>query len=84
MRLIGRKKLQRLMHLDNGAREWVRAWVAEVSYANWREPADINWQFPNARKSDAGQFIFPIANSDEEVYLEIAFKQSIAIITDLK
>ncbi|WP_083394758.1 type II toxin-antitoxin system HigB family toxin [Marinobacter sp. AC-23] len=84
MRLIGRGKLQCLSRTDESARTWICAWVAELTDANWKRPADVSQQFPNARQSQPGSFIFPISNCNKEVSLQIAFQQGIAVITGLQ
>ncbi|MCB2427894.1 type II toxin-antitoxin system HigB family toxin [Methylophaga pinxianii] len=84
MRIVGKEKLQHLICSNGSARTWLCAWIAELNNAHWKQPADVNNQFPNAKLSDSGIFIFPIANCDKEVCLQIAFQQGIAVITGLK
>lgn len=84
MRLIGKEKLQRLLRADDEARIWICAWVAELANANWKHAADVCHQFPNARQTDSGLFVFPICNCNKEVCLQIAFQQGIAVITGLQ
>jgi mRNA interferase HigB len=84
MRLVGKEKLQRILRTDDSARTWICAWVAELSNATWKQPLDINRQFPNARQSDSIHFIFPISNCNREIYVQIAFPQGIAVITDVQ
>lgn len=84
MRLLGKDKLQRLLRTDETARTWVRAWVAELTTANWRQAADVSYQFPNVRQPEPGCFIFPIGNCKKEVCLQIAFQQGIAVITGIQ
>lgn len=84
MRLIGKEKLQELMQTDNSACTWIRAWVAELASANWKQPLDVSNQFPNVRQKKTDHFVFPISNCNKEVHLQIAFQQNIAVITDLQ
>jgi len=84
MRLIGKTKLQQILRTDDSACKWIRAWLAELTNANWKQPTDVSYQFPNVRQSNSGHFIFPISNCNKEVYLQIEFRQGIAIITDLQ
>ncbi len=84
MRLLGRDKLQDLLRADETVRTWVCAWVTELTTANWKQAADVSHQFPSVRRSDQGHFIFPISNCTKEVFLQIAFQQGIAVITDLQ
>lgn len=83
MRLVGREKLQSIMCSNELARVWLCAWVAEFADASWRQPADVLQQFPNVRESGSGQFYFPIANCNQEVCIQIAFPQGIAVIVGL-
>lgn len=84
MRLVGREKIQCLARTDELAHKWTCAWVAELSTANWKDPKDVSQQFPNARQSESGHFIFPIGNCNKEIFLKIAFQQGIALITGLR
>ncbi|MCE2029184.1 type II toxin-antitoxin system HigB family toxin [Sessilibacter corallicola] len=84
MRLVGKEKLHQLIRTDDSARTWLCAWVTELANANWKHPTDVSHQFPNAQQSDTGHFIFPIANCDKEVCIQIAFQQGIAVITGLQ
>ncbi len=84
MRLLGKDKLQRLVRTDETARTWVCAWVAELATANWKQAADVSHQFPNARQTSSGHFVFPIANCDKEVCIQIAFQQGIAVVIGLQ
>ena len=84
MRLLGKDKFQHLLRTDETARTWVCAWVAELANANWKQPADVSQQFPNARQSESGSFVFPIANCNREVCIQIAFQQGVAVITGLQ
>ena len=84
MRLVGKEKLQSIMRSDESARVWLCAWVAEFADASWKHPADVNYQFPNARETDTGHFVFPIANCNKEVCIQIAFPQGIAVIVGLQ
>lgn len=84
MRVVGREKLQRGLRANDSARKWVRAWVAELANANWKQPADVSDQFPNARQFDSDHFAFPIKDCNKEVCLQIAFREGIAVITGLQ
>lgn len=84
MRLLGKDKLQHLLCADEISRAWICAWVAELATANWKQPADVALQFPNARESGLGTFVFPVANTDKEVCIQIAFQQGVAVITGLQ
>ncbi|AFT73212.1 type II toxin-antitoxin system HigB family toxin [Alteromonas macleodii] len=84
MRLVGKNKLQRLLSSNDKSRTWVCAWVTELTDANWKHPTDVSQQFPNVRASESGSFIFPIADSDKEVCIQIAFQQGVAVITGLQ
>jgi len=84
MRLVGKERLQRLMSSDEPARIWLCAWVAELANANWKQPTDVSQQFPNAQQSESGDFVFPIANCNKEVCIQIAFQQGVAVITGLQ
>lgn len=84
MRLVGKDKIQPHLCSDDSVRAWLCAWVAELANANWKQPVDVHYQFPNARQSESGGFIFPIANSNKEVCIQIAFQQGVAVITGLQ
>ncbi|BAN51104.1 type II toxin-antitoxin system HigB family toxin [Metapseudomonas resinovorans] len=84
MRLIGREKLASLKGIGNEIEKWVLSWIAEVTNAHWKHPADVRNQFPNAKEKGNGSFLFPVGNCDVAIQLLIAFPQGIALITDLK
>ena len=84
MRLVGKEKIQHLLRSDESARAWLYLWIAELAYANWRQPADVVSQFPNVQQPESGNFVFPIANCDKKVHIQIAFPQGVAVITGLQ
>lgn len=84
MRLVGKEKIEPLLRFDESARAWLCAWLAELANANWKQPTDVGYQFPNARQTESGDFVFPIANCNKEVCIQIAFQQGVAVITGLQ
>lgn len=84
MRLIGREKLHCLRGKGEQVEKWVRHWASEVTDAQWKRPADVRDQFPNAHHNGKGRFMFPVGNCKWAIHLLIAFPQGIALITDLK
>lgn len=82
MRLLGRQRLSRLR--GDEIEKWVRAWVAEVMNAHWKQPSDVRDQFPNARHHGGSLFLFPVGSCNCVICLMIAFPQGVALITDLK
>ena len=84
MRLVGKEKIQSLLRSDESARTWLYAWIAELANANWKQPVDVGHQFPNVRQTESGDFVFPIANCNKEVCIQIAFQQGVAVITGLQ
>jgi mRNA-degrading endonuclease HigB of HigAB toxin-antitoxin module len=84
MRLIGREKLCCLSRAEQQVKKWVQGWTAEVANANWKHPAEICAQFPNARQTEDGRFLFPIDGCARAVSMLIAFPQGIALITALE
>ena len=84
MRLLGKERLQWLLQNDESVNEWIRSWVYELTYANWKTPMDVSHQFPNVRQSNSGHFVFPVSKCNKKIYLLIAFQQGVAIITDLR
>lgn len=83
MRLLGKNKLQELLCTDDCVNKWVCAWVTELANANWKEATDVIHQFPKARKSKSGVFIFPIGSCKKRVCIQISFQKGIAVITDI-
>lgn len=81
MRLVGKEKIKRTLSADETVGTWVRAWVAEIASANWKEPSEVTQQFPNACHYGSGHFVFPISDSDKRVRVQIAFQQGIAVVT---
>lgn len=83
MRLIGRSILQRTLELHPSARPWVTSWVAEVTDAQWKQPADVREQFPRARERPFGAFAFPVADTGKALVLAIAYPAGVAVIEAL-
>lgn len=83
MRLIGREKLNNLGGMEAEVEKWVRAWVAEVADAHWRQPNDVTEQFPNAKYQGQGCFVFPIGHCQLTIQLRVAFAHGVALISDL-
>lgn len=84
MRLLGRERLNCLFGKGEQLESWVRSWVAEVLAAHWKQPSDVQNQFPNIRHQGAGCFMFPVRDCNWVICSLIAFPQGIVLITDLK
>jgi mRNA interferase HigB len=84
MRLIGREKLASLKGIGSEIEKWVRTWASEVMNAHWKHPTEVSIQFPNAKNTGNGTFIFPACNGGLTIQLLIVFPQGVALITDLK
>lgn len=84
MKLLGRERLDRLRGLGGQVQKWVQSWATEVTAANWKHASEVEDQFPNARSSSQGVFVFPIAGCGWNVCLLVAFPQGVALITELK
>ena len=81
MRLIGRNKLN---HSSHDAMAWMKVWAADVIQAQWKEPEDVIRQFPKAKISVPGNFLFNVGEYQLQLQITIAFPQGIALVTDLK
>ncbi|MBK8972360.1 MAG: type II toxin-antitoxin system HigB family toxin [Hahellaceae bacterium] len=84
MRLLGRERLNKLRGRSAQSDKWIRSWAAEVSAAHWKQPSDVQDQFPNAWHENDGPFMFPVSDCNCVICMLIAFPQGIALITDLK
>ncbi len=84
MRLIGREKLCCLSNAEEQVQKWVQSWSAEVANANWKHPTELGAQFPNAKQTEDGRFLFPVYGCAQAISLMIAFPQGIALITALE
>lgn len=84
MRIVGKEKIQHLLGSNGQERVWLRAWLAEVANANWKDPRDIFDQFPKSFHVNPCTFTFPINNTDKHVCIQIAFPQGVAIIIGLQ
>lgn len=79
MRLLGRAGLQSLRGKNDETDRWIDTWAAEVTTAHWKRPADLFLQFPKATEKN-GTFSFPIANSQSNLDVIIAFPQGITLV----
>lgn len=84
MRVLGKAKLYPIIHTNDVVSVWVRAWIAELTFANWKQAADVIQQFPNVHMSANGLFNFPVGNTDQYISVQLAFPQGIAVITGIK
>ncbi|WP_093237483.1 type II toxin-antitoxin system HigB family toxin [Variovorax sp. EL159] len=81
MRLIGRDKLK---HPSPEALAWLTKWTAEVLVAQWKGPDDVFLQFPKAKVSQTGNFLFMVEDQQLELSLIVAFPQGIVLVNDLR
>lgn len=84
MRLLGRERLVKLKGTSEAAEKWLRAWVAEILAAHWKQAADVRGQFPKAIQEGDSSFIFPVGGCECEICLIVAFPQEVAVITELR
>lgn len=84
MKLLGRERLDTLQGLGDQVQKWIQSWANEVTSANWKHETEVTDQFPNARTSSHGVFLFPVSGCGWQICLLIAFPQGVALITELK
>jgi mRNA interferase HigB len=58
----------------------LKAWVAEVSATQWREPSDVKALFGNASILKAGRVVFNIKGNDYRLVAAISYKLQIVFV----
>lgn len=58
----------------------LRAWVAEVSAANWENMADVKSRFPHASIIDAERVVFNIQGNSYRLIVKIFFPAQIVYV----
>lgn len=84
MKLLGRNRLVVLYGLDDQTDAWMRNWVSELIYANWKVTRDVQRQFPKARSIANNVFQFPVAEHTQSIEVAIMFPQAVALVVNLK
>jgi len=84
MKLLGRNRLQVLYGLDHQTDKWLRGWISEVSYANWKQGKDVLRQFPQARSVTDSVFQFRVGLQAQCIEVSMTFSLAVAVVTDLK
>lgn len=84
MKLLGRNRLRDLYGSNEQVQAWVRGWVSELSYANWKGAQDVLHQFPRAQCLANNIFSFPVDQQPQVIEVAIVFAQAVVLVTDLK
>ena len=62
------------------AEEPLKAWYAEASRAEWRQPADIKAQYANASILKGNRVVFNIKGNDYRLVSAIAYRMGIVYV----
>lgn len=84
MRLVGRERVFNSSICDPVAREWLCAWMSEITESQWSSPGELLDHYPSAQDLGKGVFLFSVG--DGGMYLEVlfSFPQKIACILNFK
>lgn len=74
MRVIALKTLRDFWETHPDAREPVQTWLAEVTGAQWHQPADIKAQFASASILKGRRVVFNIKGNDYRLVASVAYQ----------
>lgn len=84
MKLHGRNRLQALYGLDDQTDKWLRGWISELTYANWKQTKDVLRQFPHAKSVADNVFQFRVGLQGVWIEVAMSFPSAVAVVTELK
>lgn len=84
MKVLGRNRLNHLFGINDQTDIWVRNWLSELSYANWKVHKDVTNQYPRVKYIPSNIFLFPIADQSRYIEVAMTFHQSVALIVSLR
>jgi len=84
MKLHGRNRLRELFGLDNQTDKWLRAWISEVTNANWKQAEDVLRQFPQAECIADNVIQFRVEPQTAWIEVALSFSLAVAIVCDLR
>ena len=84
MKLHGRNRLQELFGLDDQTDKWLRAWISEMTTANWKQVQDVLRQFPQAKWVTDNVVHFRVEPEGTWIEVAMSFSPPVAVVCDLK
>lgn len=64
----------------SGAQKAVQAWIYEVKYSNWKNPAGLNLKYRNASIVSSKRVIFNIKGNEYGLVADIEYKLKIVFV----
>lgn len=80
MRIIAVSTLREFWGKHPAAREPLSAWVAIVSHAKWKQPADVKAQYHNASILKNRRVVFNIKGNDYRLIVAIAYELGVVYV----
>ncbi|MEN9961813.1 MAG: hypothetical protein RIS66_226 [Actinomycetota bacterium] len=80
MRLIATSTVKAFWGAHPDAEQQLKAWVDEVTAANWNSPADIKESYRSASILKSGRVVFNIAGNKYRLAVDVAYKSQIVYI----
>ena len=80
MRIIAVSTLRDFWNRHPAAREPLSAWVALVTQAQWRQPADVKAQYQNASILKNRRVVFNIKGNDYRLIVAIAYQLGVVYV----
>jgi mRNA interferase HigB len=80
MRIIAVSSLREFWTRHPAAREPLSAWVAVVTQAQWRQPADVKAQYQNASILKNRRVAFNIKGNDYRLIVAIAYQLGVVYV----
>lgn len=80
MRVIAVKALRDFWRRHPGARQPLQAWLSEVQYAAWKQPADIKSQYGNVSILKNRRVVFNIKGNDFRLVVALAYNTGVVFV----
>lgn len=81
MHILGKNNIN---IVDTADKQWLRTWLHELTYAQWKDISDVLKKFPTARKCGDGCLLFQMKSRKYCIKVLFAFPQNVALIMGLK
>ena len=80
MRVVAVATLRPYWTKHPDAEEPLKAWFAEVSKANWTQPADIKAQYRSASVLKNKRVVFNIKGNDHRLIVSVAYQTQVVFV----
>lgn len=83
MKVLGKNRLQGFERSSCSVGGWVRAWIAEIESAEWKQSADVSADYPSVKFRGVNNATFLIGSSNMNVDVGLSFASGVALILNV-